>query len=151
MARPKRTANYAAWQHVDKREDFQGSSLKGVTYKPDMAPFMSGRDSRLNEYETKQYNKVRSRVTYIVWSFYTPIAYYVESPGGQIPGQWYKVGQSFSQHTGRHRNGALRNVVGHMVVLKERRGDSTVECFDCGTKRGFDHVNDARTAYYLHR
>ena len=144
----KRTANHAAWKHVDKREEFQGSNLRGEAYALGSAPHLSARDSWMSDYETERYAANRARITYIVWSFYTPIAYYV---GEGTTGQWYKVGQSFSQFTSRHRNGALRNVPGHVVVLTEKRGDSTVKCFDCGTERHFTRVADARQAYYLHR
>lgn len=147
MARPKRTTNKTAYRYVDKREPFQGSSLRGEKYaRPYGAPSASG--SWLSDYETEQYEKNRPNITYVVWSFYTPIAYYV---GWGKTGQWYKVGQTFSQFTSRHRNGALRNVPGHMVALAERRGGNTVQCFDCGTTRHFTHVKDAREAYYLHR
>lgn len=151
----KRTANYNSWQFVDKRQPFTGSSLYGETYERGSAPrngVVGG--SWLNAYEREQYERNRERITYIVWSFYTPIAYYVEhtdSPSGTGPGTWYKVGQTFSSCTSKHRNGALRNVGGHMAVLRERRGDNTVECFDCGTTRHFTYVKDAREAYYLHR
>ena len=146
--KPKRTANHSAYAYVDKREEFTGSSLRGEAYSPGSAPYLSSRDTWMNEYETEMYGKNRHRIVYIVWSFYTPIAYFTEVNG---KGQWYKVGQSFSQFTSRHRNGALRNITGHMVVLRERRGDNTVECFDCGTTRHFTHVGDARQTYYLHR
>lgn len=157
MSKPKRTPNHSAWRFVDKREPFQGSSCYGDTYSLGSAPYLSISDTWMNEHEWAMYVQNRARITYIVWSFYTPIAYYVETPAPPetptvpLPGQWYRVGQSFSGFTSRHRNGALRNITGHMVVLKERRGDNTVQCLDCGTTRHFTHVNEARTAYYLHR
>jgi|SRR6478735_1921394 len=148
MSKPKRTPNYNAWQFVDKREEFIGSNLRGETYEAGSAPFAIG--SWLSDYEMEMYEKFRPRITYIVWSYWTPIAYYVEGSGG-IEGQWYKVAQSFSSCTSRHRSGALRNVVGHMVVLRERRGHNAVTCFDCGSERVFTLVNEARTAMWLHR
>lgn len=139
-----KTPNYAAWKYVDNLTEFTGSNLRGEAYR--FAPSAAG--SWLNDYEMERYETARPYIVYVVWSFWTPIAYFVEING---KGQWYKVGQSFSSFTGRHRNGALRNVPGHMAVLKERRGHNTVQCFDCGTERHFTLVRDAREAYYLHR
>ncbi len=141
--KPKRTPNHSSWRYVDKREPFQGSSLRGEDYTEGLAPSFAG--SWLNDHEVQMYGANQPRITYIVWSFWTPIAYYVEGTG------WYKVGQSFSSFTSRHRSGALRNVPGHMVRLAERRGDNVVECLDCGTTRHFTHVKDAREAYWCHR
>lgn len=145
MARTRKTTNRDSWKFVDKREEFQGSSLRGETYVEGKTPSAAG--SWLNAYEMEMYEKNRPRITYVVWSFYTPIAYFVEGASAE----WYKVGQTFSSYTSRHRNGAMRNMPGHMVSLVERRGDTTVSCFDCGTVRHFTHVRDARTTYILHR
>lgn len=144
--KPKTTPNYSAWRFVDKREPFQGSNLRGEAYAPGSA--LSSVGSWLSVYETEQYEKRREHITYVVWSFYTPIAYFME--GGPTPG-WYKVGQRFSSYTGRHRSGALRNVPGHMVSLVARRGKNTVQCFDCGTTRNFTHKRDAEEVYWTHR
>lgn len=144
MTTTKRTPNYAAWKFVDKREEFTGSSLRGEAYSLGGAPYLSGRDTWMNDFETERYGINRAKVTYIVWSFYTPIAYFVEGAG------WYKVGQSFSAFTGRHRNGALRNMPGHRVSMIGKRGDWTLTCHDCGTERHFTRRNDATQVLYLH-
>lgn len=145
---PKRTANHSSWRFVDSLEEFTGSSLRGQAYSLGSAPYLSGRDTWMNEFETEMYGQVRPRVVYIVWSFYTPIAYFIE--GGPHKG-WYKVGQTFSQFTSRHRNGALRNVPGHPVRLTGKPGDWTVECPECGTERHFTVKRDAEAVLYPHR
>lgn len=146
--KPRRTANHSAWRYVDKREPFQGSSMYGEAYAQGSAPSSAG--SWLSDYETTMYERARPQITYVVWSFYTPIAYFIEGAGGG-PGKWYKVGQTFSSFTGRHRNGALRNVVGHSPVLIGSRGDWTVDCTDCGTRRHFTQRRDAEKVYWPHR
>lgn len=138
----KRTPNHSSWRFVDKREEFQGSSLRGEISREGYAPSAAG--SWLNEYERGMYEKARPRITYTVWSFYTPIAYYVEGSG------WYKVGQSFSAFTSRHRSGALRNVPGHNVAVDGTRGNWVVQCYDCDTTRHFTQKRDAEPCARLH-
>lgn len=147
MSKPKRTANHSAWQYVDKREDFQGSSLRGETYERGNAPHITG--SWMSDYEEEMYKKVRLAITYVVWSFYTPIAYYIETPDGT--GRWYKVGQTFSSYTSRHASGALRNVPGHPVELTGKRGDWTVICDTCCTERHFTEKRAAEAVIHPHR
>lgn len=127
----KRTPNHSAWKFVDKREPFQGSSCYGEVYTEGGAPHMTS-DSWLNDFETIQYNNHRAHTTYVVWSFWTPIAYYVEGFG------WYRVGQTFSSFTSRHVNGALRNVPHHSPTLTGTRGNWTVKCGRCKTTRFFN-------------
>jgi len=143
MSTINRTPNHSAWRFVDKRENFNGSNLRGENYSPGCAPSSGG--TWLDHHERTMYERHRVNITYVVWSFYTPIAYYVEDFG------WYKVGQVFSSYTSRHASGALRNVPGHTVTLTGKRGDWTVDCFDCGTKRHFTRKRDAEQATWCHR
>lgn len=149
MSRPKRTTNRESWRYVDQRVAFQGSSLRGETYAPGGAPSAHG--SWLSEYEHEQYRKHQPYITYVVWSFYTPIAYYIERPSG-VDGLtgWYKVGQTFSSRTSAHQSGALRNVPGHAVVRHGTRGNWTVYCADCGTTRYFSRKPNAESVIWSH-
>lgn len=140
--KPKKTPNHSAWRFVDKREEFTGSSLRGEAYRLGYAP--SGHGTWMSEYEEGQYAARRPLITYIVWSFYTPIAYYVEGTG------WYRVGQTFSSFTSRHANGALRNVPHHRTTLTGKRGDWTVTCADCGTERHFTRERATHGALRVH-
>lgn len=144
--KPKRTANHSAYKYVDKREEFTGSSLRGEAYRKGFAPHMPG--TWLSDFERVQYEHARDRVTYIVWSFYTPIAYYIEGRGKRAG--WCKVGQTFSAHTARHYYGALRNVPGHRTTLTGKRGDWTVTCADCGTTRHFTRERDTHGPLSIH-
>lgn len=149
MTKINRTPNHSSWKFVVRREAFQGSSLRGEVYTSSGAPSAAG--SWLSEYERDMYEKARPYITYVVWSFYTPIAYYSPAiEGGQ---GWYKVGQTFSSYTGRHASGALRNVPGHIVILTGSRGDWTVTCHEpeCWGERRFTIKGDAERAYYNHR
>lgn len=146
---PKRTPNYSAWKYVDNCEEFIGSSLRGETYTKGYAPHLSESSTWMSGFETEQYAAVRHRVTYIVWSFWTPIAYYVEGQSDR-PGQWYRVGQTFSSFTSRHVNGALRNVPHHNTTLSGSRGNWTVTCIDCGTERHFTRERDTHGPLRLH-
>lgn len=144
MTKPKSTPNHSSWRFVDKREEFQGSSLRGETYKPGSAPHLSITATWMNDHETTQYRLNRERVTYIVWSFFTPIAYYVEGTG------WYRVGQTFSSFTSRHVNGALRNVPHHRTTLTGTRGNWTVTCLDCKTERYFSREKETHAPLHVH-
>lgn len=144
MSKTPTTPNYAAWRYVDKREEFVGSSLRGESYRPGYAPHLSTNDTWMSEFETAQYGARRHEVTYIVWSFYTPIAYWSQRYG------WYRVGQAFSSFTGRHRNGALLNVPLHRSVLTGERGDWTVTCLDCNTTRHFTRKAHAEAVLWTH-
>lgn len=144
MSTINKTPNYAAHKFVDKREEFEGSSCYGQAYAKGTAPYIHR--TWLSAFEELHLNKMRPRVTYIVWSFYTPIAYYVDRQG------WYLVGQTFSSFTSRHRNGAMRNVKGHPMTLTGDKGDWTVTCLKrgCWGERHFTVRRDAEQVYYLH-
>lgn len=147
MTKPKRVSARDAAPLTLKREEFTASSMRGETYSVGGAPHLSGRDTWLSEFETARYMVARATVTYIVWSFYTPIAYYVEGSG------WYKVGQTFSSFTSRHQNGALRLLPSHPVTMTGSRGDWTVTCAEpgCWGDRHFTVEQDARRVCYNHR
>lgn len=148
MTKPKATPNYAAWKFVDKREEFQGSSMYGATYTKGNAPHMTS-DSWLSDFETTQFNRNRPRITYIVWSFYTPIGYFIEGRGKDAG--WYLVGQTFSSFTSRHRNGAFRNIrSAHKTTLTGTRGNWTVTCEQCGTTRFFNREANTHGPLRLH-
>lgn len=144
MSKINRTPNYSAWRYVDKREDFIGSNTRGENYSPGCAPYSSG-GTWLNLHERTMYERHRANITYVVWSFYTPIAYYIDGVG------WYKVGQVFSSFSSRHASGALRNVPGHTVTLTGKRGNWIVDCLDCETVRYFTRKCDAEQATWCHR
>lgn len=136
------TPNYAAHKFVDQLKPFQGSNLRGTVYRKGYAESSAG--SWLNAYERERYEAARDRIEYVVWSWYTPIAYWTEEGG------WYRVGQTFSSYTARHRYGALRNVRGHSMQMTGTRGDWTVDCLDCGTSRYFTRKRDADEVRWTH-
>lgn len=146
--RAKRTTNHDSHTFVTKREEFNGSNLYGQTYQQGTAPHLSVNATWMDQFETDMYARFRDRVTYIVWSFYTPIAYYVEGSG------WYKVALTFSSFTARHRNGALSGISGHGVAMYGKRGDWTIECLRPGCwpePRHFTREADASRVLWLHR
>ncbi len=141
---PPRTPNYSAWRFVDQMKPFLGSSMIGEVYAlGGPRPFLD-RSAWLNDYEVEQWAKHLPRITYVVWSWDTPLAYYVAGFG------WYRVGQSFSSFSGRHANGALRNVPHHSPTIQGKRGDWTVWCVKCDTVRSFTRRADADRALYPH-
>jgi hypothetical protein len=148
--KPKRVSAHDSAPLVIKREEFIASSMRGEQYTIGGAPHLSDRDTWMNEWETRAYALRRASVTYIVWSFYTPIAYYHEATD-PAPAGWYKVGQTFSPFTSRHQSRGLRLVPGHPVTMTGEKGDWTATCSHCGGERHFTRRQDADRVYYNHR
>ena len=79
-----------AVHYIATRQEFRASALEGRVY---------GLDSgRLNSAEIERYNQDLNSITYWVYSYSTPIAWFTEGNG------WYVVEQKFSVTTSKHQN-----------------------------------------------
>lgn len=109
------TRSIATAEAIRDREPFRTSgALQGDAIRPEScAPYLDPPGKwvrhRLSEVEWALYDTCRSAITYIVWSFSTPIAYYVEANpvtaahvSKDLTG-WHRVDQTFSPTTTKHQ------------------------------------------------
>jgi hypothetical protein len=86
--------------YIETRQEFRASALEGRVYGVG--------NGRLDEQETARYNQDLNSVTYWVYSYSTPIAWYT-------PSGWYVVEQKFSVTTSKHQNYVRRAIANTLV------------------------------------
>lgn len=72
-------------------QPFTGSAMSGKPGQPSEYDY-----GRLNATEKARFAADRPRMTYVIYSYATPVAWRVEG------GEWYTVSQSFSMTTSHH-------------------------------------------------
>ena len=92
-----------AIHYIATRQEFRASALEGRAYGLD--------NGRLDPEETERYNRDLNSVTYWVYSYSTPIAWYTEGNG------WYVVEQKFSVTTSKHQNYVRRAIAESEVLV----------------------------------
>jgi hypothetical protein len=85
-----------AIHYIATRQEFRASALEGRVYGVG--------NGRLDPEEIEKYNRDLNSVTYWVYSYSTPIAWYTEGNG------WYVVEQKFSVTTSKHQNYVRRAI-----------------------------------------
>ena len=85
-----------AIHYIATRQEFRASALEGRVYGVS--------NGRLDNEETARYNQDLNAVTYWVYSYSTPIAWYTEANG------WYLVEQKFSSTTSKHQTYVRRAI-----------------------------------------
>ena len=88
-------------QAIANRETFTTSGSFSARVLPDggLGAWDSG---RLSGADLDKFRKDCNNIEYVVWSYATPIAWYV-APSATIKGGWYKVAQKFSVTTSKHQ------------------------------------------------
>ena len=85
-----------AEHYITTRQEFRASALEGRVYNVG--------SGRLNTEETARYFQDINTVSYLVYSYSTPIAWYSYATG------WYVVEQKFSVTTSKHQNYVRRAI-----------------------------------------
>lgn len=85
-----------AIHYIATRQEFRASALEGRVYGVG--------NGRLNAEETARYNQDLNTVSFWVYSYSTPIAWYSYATG------WYVVEQKFSVTTSKHQNYVRRAI-----------------------------------------
>lgn len=81
--------------NVPQQRKFSQASMRGTVHPTGAWGVHSG---RLSGDDLDQFNSDQEHVSYIVWSYATPIAWYRESRG------WHVVEEKFSPTTSRHQS-----------------------------------------------
>lgn len=74
------------------RGSLSGDAVTGLT---------AWNSGRLSGLDLMRFQEVSPRIRYVVYSYATPIAWFVQT--GLGTGYWYKVRQKFSPTTGKHQ------------------------------------------------
>jgi hypothetical protein len=90
-----------AIHYIATRQEFTASALEGRVYNVG--------NGRLDEKETARYNQDLNTVSFWVYSYSTPIAWYSYVTG------WYVVEQKFTVTTSKHQNLTRRAIAGSYV------------------------------------
>lgn len=90
-----------AIHYISERKEFTASALEGRAYNVGTG--------RLDNEETARYNEDLNTVSFWVYSYSTPIAWYSHAKG------WYVVAQKFSVTTSKHQNFVRRAIAESLV------------------------------------
>lgn len=141
--RIKKMAQHETPGPISRREEFNASNFTGRVVNG-----LSNWDSgRLTGSTLDQFRKDCTSITYVVYSYATPIAWYCERG-------WYTVPDRFSQITSSKHQSRLYLIpnANHNVSLVGKRGDWQVHCGTCRVtfETHYLHKPDAVHAAHSH-
>jgi surface antigen len=96
-----------AIHYIATQQEFKASALSGVNANTNG---LQGAYGRLDPEEFARFKEVESQVSYVVYSYGTPIAWYTEGNG------WYVVEQKFSVTTSKHQNYVRRAIAESLEI-----------------------------------